>query len=125
MPVHTGSCHCGEVRFEFGAEITHARVCDCSICRKRGAMNFRIEREALTLLSDWEGLSVYRWGSKTAADYFCPRCGIMPFRRPSDPTPQERAEGIEPFDGWAVNLRCVDGVDLDALEIRRIEGRLI
>ncbi len=28
-------------------------------------------------------------GSKTAKDFFCPTCGILPFRRPSDPTYNE------------------------------------
>jgi hypothetical protein len=32
----------------------------------------------------------------------------LPFRRPSDPTPQERRDGVEPFDGWAVNGRRGD-----------------
>jgi hypothetical protein len=61
----------------------------------------------------------------TAKDYFCPVCGILPFRRPSDPTPRELEEGVEPFDGWAVNVRCLQGVDADALPIVRIHGSRI
>ena len=38
-----GSCHCGKVRFVVTAEIDHVRVCDCSMCRKQGALNFRID----------------------------------------------------------------------------------
>jgi hypothetical protein len=122
---HTGSCHCGRVRFEVQAEIDHVRACDCSICQKRGALNFRVPRENLRLLTPWEELVLYQWGSRTAKDYFCPTCGILPFRRPSDPTEQERREGVQPFDGWAVNVRCLDGVDLDALPVVRIHGSRI
>jgi len=125
MTLYHGSCHCGRVAFEVEAEIDHLRVCDCSICHRRGALNFRVPKDALTLLTPWQDLSLYQWGSKTAKDFFCPACGILPFRRPSDPTPQELSEGVEPFDGWTINVRCLDGVDTDAIPIKRIEGSKI
>jgi hypothetical protein len=125
MTTYLGSCHCGAVQFEVEAEIDHARSCDCSICAKRGALNYRVPKDDLRLLTSWEELSVYQWGSRTAKDYFCPTCGILPFRRPSDPTPQELRDGAQPFDGWAVNVRCLRGVDLDALPIKRIHGSQI
>ncbi len=125
MTRHTGSCHCGRVRFEVEALIDHVRSCDCSICRKRGALNFRVPKAALHLLTAWEDLVLYQWGSRTARDYFCPSCGILPFRRPGDPTEQELREGVAPFDGWAINVRCLDGIDLEALPVRRIFGSRI
>jgi hypothetical protein len=76
-------------------------------------------------MTPWEDLSVYQWGSYTAKDFFCPTCGILPFRRPSDPTAEERRQGVQPFDGWAVNVRCLDGVDHSALPVRRIYGSRI
>src|SRR5262249_47571214 len=124
-PKYEGSCHCGRVRFEVTAVIDHVRVCDCSVCRRRGALNFRVSRDSLRVLTAWEDLALYEWGSRTAEDYFCRTCGIAPFRRPSDPTPQELLEGVEPFDGWAINVRCIDGLDLDSIPIRRIEGSRI
>jgi hypothetical protein len=107
------------------AEIDHVRVCDCSICRKRGALNHRIPKENLHLLTPWEDLVLYQWGSRTAKDFFCPTCGILPFRRPSDPTAEEILEGTQPFDGWAVNVRCLEGVDLEAIPIKKIHGSRI
>jgi len=67
----------------------------------------------------------YQWGSMTAKDYFCLICGILPFRRPSDPTPQELRKGVEPFDGWAINVRCLEDVDLESLPIRKTYGSQI
>lgn len=122
---YEGSCHCGRVRFEVDAEIDHVRVCDCSICRRRGALIHRVPKDNLRLLTSWANLSLYRWGSRTAEDYFCPTCGILPFRRPSDPTPRELRDGVEPFDGWSVNVRCLVDVDIDALPISRIFGSRI
>jgi hypothetical protein len=125
MTKYEGSCHCGRVRFEIEAEIDHVRVCDCSVCKKRGALNHRIPKEKLNLFTPWEDLVLYQWGSKTAKDFFCPTCGILPFRRPSDPTPEEILEGSNPFDGWAVNVRCLEGIDLDSIPIKKVYGSKI
>jgi len=95
------------------------------IHRKRGALNHRIPKESLVLLTPWEDLVLYQWASRTARDYFCPTCGILPFRRPSDPTPGELREGAAPFDGWAVNVRCLEGVDLASIPVKRIYGSRI
>jgi hypothetical protein len=105
------------------ADIDHVRVCDCSICSRRGALNFRVPKENLKLETPWQELTLYQWGSRTAKDYFCPVCGILPFRRPSDPTEKELQEGrAEPFDGWAVNVRCLAGIDVESLPRTRIYG---
>jgi len=42
MKEYNGSCHCGDIRFEVKAAIDHVRVCDCTVCKKRGAFNFRM-----------------------------------------------------------------------------------
>lgn len=125
MQKYEGQCHCGFIRFSFVAGIDHARVCNCSICAMRGSYNFRISKSALHVQSGWEGISIYRRGSETAADYFCPTCGISPFRRPSNPTEKERAQGVRAFEGWAINLKCVKGVELDGVPIAAINGAAI
>lgn len=127
MTCHTGQCHCGYVRFEVEIEgaIDHKRICNCSICHKRGALIFRVPDAALTVHRPLSDLTLYEWGSRTAKDYFCPRCGILPFRRPSAPTDAERRAGIAPFEGWAINLRCLDEFDPEDLPVRHINGRAI
>ena len=125
MATFEGSCHCGAVQFEIDADIDHVRECDCSICRRRGALNFRVSKDALRLKTPWSALTLYQWGSRTAKDYFCPTCGILPFRRPSDPTTKEIQSGIEPFDGWAINVRCLEGFDVESLPVKKILGSQI
>jgi hypothetical protein len=93
MTTYVGSCHCGRVRFEVVAEIDHVRSCDCSVCSKRGALNFRVPQRSLRLLSSWENLSLYQGGSRTAKDYFCSTCGILPFRRPVIPLLESLRKG--------------------------------
>lgn len=108
---YNGSCHCGRVAFTVRADIDHVRSCDCSICRRRGALLHRVEEGDLTLLTPLEDLSVYTFNTGVARDYFCPTCGILPFRRPRTAP-----------DKWAVNVRCLEGVDLDAIPVRKVYG---
>ncbi|RKF15693.1 GFA family protein [Alginatibacterium sediminis] len=122
MKHYSGSCHCGRNAFEVLADIDHARKCNCSICSMRGALNFRVLPQQLKLLTPIDDLSVYQWGSFSAKDYFCPNCGVLVFRKPSDLTPAELKLGKQPFSGWAVNLRCLKDIDLSALKLIEIDG---
>jgi len=119
---YKGSCHCGKVKFELIADIDHVRVCDCSICSKRSALNFRVNEDQLKILTPLTELTLYQWHTRTAKDYFCPVCGILPFRRPSAPTPTEVRRGMKPFSGWAINIRCLEGFDFQQLPVRDIKG---
>lgn len=113
MPLYKGSCHCGRNRFEVKiADLKDVRVCDCSICAKRGALNVRVEEQDIRLLTSLDELTLYQFHAMTAKDYFCPTCGILPFRRPR--TAPEL---------WTVNVRCLEGVDLDALQRVNVYGK--
>ena len=48
---YRGSCHCGRIQFEVDAELDHVRVCDCSICRARGALNHRVKEGEIRILT--------------------------------------------------------------------------
>ncbi|WP_080400859.1 GFA family protein [Burkholderia ubonensis] len=122
MRTYQGSCHCKAVRFEIDADIDHVRVCDCFVCSMRGALIYRVPADAFRLQTSLDNLSVYRWGSQTTVDYFCPICGILPFRKPSAPTVEEAPNGMAPFDGWAVNTRCLEGFDPSGVPVRRVPG---
>ncbi|MFT5131590.1 MAG: hypothetical protein ACI9SC_000049 [Gammaproteobacteria bacterium] len=111
MKTYKGACHCGNITFEVDMDLDYVRVCDCSICRKRGALNHRVEDSQLRIFTPLEDLCLYEWHTKTAKDYFCPVCGILPFRRPSD-FPEL----------WTVNVRCLDDVDLDSIPIKKVYG---
>jgi hypothetical protein len=125
LQTYAGSCHCRRIQFQVVADIDHVRICDCSICHRRGALMYRVSKGNLRLLTSWNDLCVYQWGSRTAKDYFCPLCGILPFQKPSAPTLLEIAEGVESFDGWAINVRCLEGINADRLPRRQIMGSLL
>lgn len=119
---YLGSCHCGNVKFEVDMDLDHVRVCDCSVCRKRGALNHRVTDSDLRVFSSVDELTLYQWHTKKAEDYFCSSCGILPFRRPRGLSSSEQKSGIAPFNGWAINVRCLDKVDLSSIPVKKVYG---
>ena len=77
---YNGSCHCGKVRFEVDMNLDHGRVCDCTVCKKREALNHRVEEKDIQIFTPLDELIQYKWHTMTATDYICPVCGILPFR---------------------------------------------
>lgn len=73
-----------------------------------------IPRQKLTLTSGEDDLIEYRFNKKVIAHLFCKICGVQPF-----------GFGIGP-DGTktaALNVRCIDDIELDALEVQGFNGK--
>jgi hypothetical protein len=100
-----GSCHCGAVKFEVRTALEPAARCNCSLCRRRGAlMSPMFAAHDLKILAGEDALTLYQFNTRTAKHYFCKHCGIYPFH-------QTRMDPMK----WRVNLGCVEGIDLYAL----------
>jgi hypothetical protein len=111
MPVYEGGCHCGRVRFRVSADVTRVSECNCSMCAKKGYLHLIVPPEQFELLSGREHLTTYQFNTGTAKHHFCRHCGIHSFYVPrSDP------------DKIDVNARCLDGLDLAAVELVRFDG---
>ncbi|HEY6940549.1 GFA family protein [Dokdonella sp.] len=111
---HKGGCHCGRVAFEVDADIATAIECNCSICSKKGHLLAFVPASNVVLRTPESALSTYTFNTHRIRHQFCPVCGIAPFGRGTD------REGNETF---AVNVRCLEGVDLRSLEIQSFDGR--
>lgn len=112
MSKHNGSCHCGKVTFEFEGTIGAAVECNCSICRRKGAIWQAADGTSFHILYGQKDLTLYQFGTCTAKHFFCKHCGVSTFSNPR----------IAP-SMWVFNLRCVDGVDLSALKIQQFDGQ--
>jgi hypothetical protein len=123
MESFEGSCHCGAVRFRFESEpIAGGVVCNCSICTRKGAVVSAYYRAAsVEILAGGEHLRDYRFGDRDVMHHFCGTCGIHPFIEVAS-VPPDYTGAARPGD-FRINLRCVDGIDVDALAITRIDGR--
>lgn len=110
---YSGSCHCGAVRYEVDADLGQVLACNCSICRKRGALLTFVPTDRFRLGSGADALTDYQFNRKVIHHLFCATCGVGSFARGRGP------DGAEMI---AVNVRCLDGVDPDALDIKKFDG---
>lgn len=114
MRTVTGGCHCGQVRFEATLDLAGAIACNCSICLKKGLLFAFVPEDRFALRAGQEELTVYQFGRKTISHAFCATCGVETF-----------ANGTAP-DGTAmvgINMRCIDDIDLAAIEFKPFDGR--
>jgi hypothetical protein len=110
---YTGGCHCGEVRFEVTADISNVMACNCSLCQKRGALWVFVTPDSFALRAGSDDLKDYQFGKKTIHHLFCPQCGVGAFSRGAS----SQGEMI------AVNVRCLDDVDLADLKVTPFDGK--
>ena len=116
LPVHRASCHCGAVVLELDlpAGIVDPRRCDCSICRRKGAIAATVPLAGLRIVRGEDALTLYQFNTRTARHYFCSICGIYTHhQRRSNPGEfgynVACLEGVDPFDLGAV--ATLDGVN--------------
>ncbi len=110
-PLHRLTCHCGAVELELSLPngIEKPRRCDCSMCRRRGAIVASVPLSGIRIVKGEEKLKLYQFNTFTAKHYFCSECGIYTHhQRRSDPTE------------YGYNVGCLDGVnpyDLGDIEV--------
>lgn len=99
---HTASCHCGAVVLQLSLPngIENPRRCDCSICRRKGAIVGSVPLAGIKILKGEDVLKCYEFNTKTAKHYFCSNCGIYTHH-------QRRSNPHE----YGYNIGCLEGVN--------------
>jgi hypothetical protein len=110
---YTGSCHCGGIAFEVEGELDEAKECNCSHCSRKGYLLWFVPRERLRLKTPEGALSTYRFNKHVIAHHFCAQCGCAPFATGTGPGGMSMA---------AVNVRCLEGIDLGAVKRVFVDG---
>ena len=111
---YQGSCHCGQVKFEVEGELKQVLACNCSICSRKGSLLWFVPRQNFELMSSENGLNSYTFNKHVIQHRFCAKCGIHPFAYGVDPKGNKMA---------AINVRCLQGVDVEKLPVQRFDGR--
>jgi hypothetical protein len=114
MQTYTGGCQCGKVRYEVAFELGEVIACNCSRC---GRLGFRLaftSPDNFKLLSGADATTEYQFNKHVIHHLFCATCGVQSFAR------GKRPDGAEAI---AINVRCLEGVDADALKVRHVDGR--
>jgi hypothetical protein len=111
---YQGSCHCGAVAFEVEGSIESALACNCSICERKGSLLWFVPRDNLRLTTPASSLSTYTFNKHVIKHRFCANCGIHPFGEGTDPNGNATA---------AINIRCLEGIDLASIPVNHYDGR--
>ena len=110
---YQGSCHCGAVSFEVDGDIDQLIDCNCSHCSRKGFLLWFVGREQLRLKTPESALATYTFNKHAIRHTFCPTCGTQPF-------------GLGEHQGAAmaaINVRCLESLDLKSLKTVAVDGR--
>lgn len=110
---YRGSCHCGAVRFTAETDLGRTMTCNCSICRRTGAVLAFVPAASFHLETSENALQDYQFNKHIIHHLFCKTCGVRAFGRGKAPDGSEMV---------AINVRCLDGVDLAALTPAAYDG---
>lgn len=111
---YQGGCHCGAVRYDVEVDLSSPITCNCSYCSKRGSVLAFTPADNFTIEKGADNLTEYRFNAKKIEHLFCSTCGMQSFGRGAMP------DGTRMV---AVNVRCLDGVDVGAINIHEVDGR--
>ena len=114
VQTYSGGCHCGRVRYEVATALSPVLACNCSICQKRGYMLTFVPRSAFKLISGESDLTDYQFNKQVVHHLFCKTCGVGAFGTGTGPNQEEMV---------AVNVRCLDAIDLGALNVTPFDGK--
>ena len=112
---HSGGCQCGKVRYKVQMEIGEVISCNCSRCERLGLLLAFAPIDKFELLRGESDLKIYRFNKHMIQHQFCATCGVQSF-----------AIGTHPKTGAklaAINVRCLDGIDVDSLTKKKVDGR--
>lgn len=112
--MQTGSCHCGRIAFEVDGDFSEVMECNCSHCSRKGYLLWFVPRESLRLKSGEGEYGTYLFNKHVISHHFCKTCGCAPFATGKAPSGADTA---------AINVRCLEDVDLTAVKRVPVDGR--
>lgn len=114
---YEGGCHCGRMRYAVTTALEPVISCNCSMCSKRGSLlTFVGEDQFEPIAGSDADLTEYRFNKHVIRHLFCPVCGILSYAKGTGPDGKAMV---------AINVRCLDGVDVKSLDITEVDGRAL
>ena len=107
------SCHCGAVRLEVARKPRRLTDCNCSICRRYGALWAYYSRKSARLACPEDAIQTYVWGDGRLEFCRCRICGCV--------THHERVRKT-PDNTVGVNARMMDPEAIADVKIRKLDG---
>ena len=112
-----GRCLCGAAQWTIHGEILDATICNCTACRRSGALwAYDYEGHGIHVTAPENGLTAYVRGSGSPLSFnFCRVCGNLVCWRGTRPDEDGRTR-------IAVNLRLAEPGDVGHVPLQRFEG---
>jgi hypothetical protein len=108
-----GTCHCGAVQIGVRQMSRTLTSCNCSICRRYGALWAYYAASSVAIKAPKGGLSKYSWNGRIRNYYRCKRCGCVThyaYRgKRRNTTIAVNAANFEPFVLAGARIRHLDG----------------
>jgi hypothetical protein len=111
-PMIEGSCHCGSVRFVIPEAPQIVTDCNCSMCRRLGALWAYFEEPQVSLDAVPDATIPYIQGDRMLATHHCRTCGCTTFWKSLQASSQR----------MGVNARLLHPSVLAGATIRRLDG---
>jgi len=108
-----GACHCGAISFEVSITPEWLTQCNCSICRRIGALWCHADISEVTIHQEVHTSTRYIQGDKSLAVHTCNTCGCT--------THWENLK-LEAHSHMAVNFRMCSNEEVARFTIRHFDG---
>jgi hypothetical protein len=111
--VISATCHCGGVQIEIPTRPESVTSCNCSICRRLGALWAFFPVSSVRISAPAGTTEEYIWGERKRRFVRCRTCGCTTHVNPINPGPESKVE---------VNVRLFEPDALGQFRIRLFDG---
>jgi hypothetical protein len=107
------TCHCGAVRISVPDRPEYLVDCNCSICRRNGALWAFYTAKSIKLSGHPENTTAYIWGRRTIRTMHCKVCGCITHWEPLAADAEETV---------GVNARNFEASAIEGVRVRKFDG---
>jgi len=113
MAMLVATCHCGAVRLEVPRKPRQLTSCNCSICRRYGALWAYYKFRDVAVRAKRGALARYSWGDRNLRFVRCATCGCITHWEPVRVNDASR---------MGVNARNLEPKAIAGIRVRRLDG---
>jgi hypothetical protein len=103
------ACHCTAVRFELATTPEWVLDCNCTLCRRYGALWAYPEQGEVTFVQGAEATDTYMWNGRGLAFHRCRECGCVTHMMVNEDPPWI----------YGINARMIPTLDPSSVRVRQ------
>jgi hypothetical protein len=84
------------------------------MCRRKGSLLWFVPKTQFHLKTAEDAAAAYLFNKHAIRHRFCSACGIHPYAEAKHPATGEPTA--------AINIRCLDGIDIDKIPVTHFDG---